>query len=379
MEELLERVGTKYASAERATRETIVYQRDLVDGFLMIRPIIDDVDHMFLILNKYRQIVYANKLFLKFIKNDNTLGQRIGEAFNCIHSYEEIGGCGTSESCANCAGTNAILNSLKNGIDQQEFRITSEKNKVYDLNIWAKNIKIENSDYTLVSITDISSEKRRQVLERLFFHDVLNTAGCLKNFLDLMQDSTPQEMEELSKLTLDVSTTLIDELKSQRMLNLAEDSKLELDVTEFDAEEVFNDVLSTYQNNYVGENKTLELVKSESNKAVIKSDKTLLRRVLGNLAKNALEACNDGGKVKLSISESDSRIIFKVHNQTFIPKNIELQIFQRSFSTKGIGRGIGTYSVKLLTTKYLGGKVSFETDEELGTTFTITIPKELVL
>lgn len=92
-----------------------------------------------------------------------------------------------------------------------------------------------------------------------------------------------------------------------------------------------------------------------------------------------MEACNDGGKVKLSISESDSRIIFKVHNQTFIPKNIELQIFQRSFSTKGIGRGIGTYSVKLLTTKYLGGKVSFETDEELGTTFTITIPKELVL
>ena len=379
MEELLEKIETKYASAERAAEETVVYQHDLVDSFLMIRPFIDDVDHMFLILNRYRQIIYANKLFFQLIKNDTTLGQRLGESFKCIHSREEIGGCGTSESCANCAGVNTVLNSQVNGIDQQEFRITSENSNVYDLNIWAKNIKIENSDYTLVSITDISSEKRRQVLERLFFHDVLNTAGSLKNFLELMQDSTTEEMEELSKLTLDVSTTLIDELKSQRMLNLAEDSKLEIDVTEFSAEDVFNDVLSTYQNNYVGENKTLELVNNEFNRTVIKSDRTLLRRVLGNLVKNALEASNDGGIVKLSISETDSKMVFEVHNQTFIPKHIELQIFQRSFSTKGMGRGIGTYSVKLLTTKYLGGKVSFETDEELGTTFTIEIPKELVL
>ncbi len=379
MEELLEKMETKYASAERASGEAIAYEHDLVDSFLMVRPFIDDVDHMFLILNRYRQIIYANKLFLQLIKSDDTLGQRLGEAFKCIHGREEVGGCGTSESCANCAGVNTVLNSQIDGVDQQEFRITSENSNVYDLNIWAKNIKIGNSDYTLVSLTDISSEKRRQVLERLFFHDVLNTAGSLKNFLELMQDSTPEEMEELSKLTLDVSSTLIDELKSQRMLNLAEDSKLEIDVSEFTAEDVFNDVLCTYQNNYVGENKTLELTNNDCNKIVIKSDRTLLRRVLGNLAKNALEASNDGGIVTLSINESNSSMLFEVHNQTFIPKHIELQIFQRSFSTKGMGRGIGTYSVKLLTTKYLGGKVSFETDEELGTTFTITIPKELVV
>jgi signal transduction histidine kinase len=161
------------------------------------------------------------------------------------------------------------------------------------------------------------------------------------------------------------------------MLTLAEDSKLEIDLTEFSTESVCIDVINMYKNNIISENKTIELLENECNHFLIKSDKTLLRRVLGNLVKNALEASCDGEKITLSIDEINSQIIFNVHNQAYIPPNIKNQIFQRSFSTKGTGRGVGTYSVKLLTEKYLGGKVSFKTDQELGTTFTLQIPKEL--
>jgi sensor histidine kinase regulating citrate/malate metabolism len=55
-------------------------------------------------------------------------------------------------------------------------------------------------------------------------------------------------------------------------------------------------------------------------------------------------------------------------------KDVQLQLFQRSFSTKGKGRGLGTYSIKLLTENYLKGKVRFETRRESGTTFFIKIP-----
>jgi signal transduction histidine kinase len=57
-----------------------------------------------------------------------------------------------------------------------------------------------------------------------------------------------------------------------------------------------------------------------------------------------------------------------------MPKEVQMQIFQRSFSTKGKGRGIGTYSIKLLTETYLGGKVSFRSEERHGTTFRIDLP-----
>jgi signal transduction histidine kinase len=49
-------------------------------------------------------------------------------------------------------------------------------------------------------------------------------------------------------------------------------------------------------------------------------------------------------------------------------------MFQRSFSTKGAGRGLGSYSVKLLSERYLNGKVSFTSSEDEGTTFIARYP-----
>lgn len=52
-----------------------------------------------------------------------------------------------------------------------------------------------------------------------------------------------------------------------------------------------------------------------------------------------------------------------------------MQIFQRSFSTKGKGRGIGTYSVRLLSENYLKGNISFVSNEYEGTIFTVELNK----
>ena len=51
------------------------------------------------------------------------------------------------------------------------------------------------------------------------------------------------------------------------------------------------------------------------------------------------------------------------------PVDAQLQIFQRSFSTKGSGRGVGTYSIKLLGEQYLRGRVGFTSSETDGTAF----------
>ncbi|MGA2077009.1 MAG: hypothetical protein ABSH52_26260 [Terriglobia bacterium] len=53
-----------------------------------------------------------------------------------------------------------------------------------------------------------------------------------------------------------------------------------------------------------------------------------------------------------------------------------MQAFRRSFSTKSpVGRGIGTYSTKLITERYLGDSLSFTSSEEAGTTFAVTLPR----
>jgi signal transduction histidine kinase len=105
------------------------------------------------------------------------------------------------------------------------------------------------------------------------------------------------------------------------------------------------------------------------------SDKTLLFRVFGNMIKNPIDASQPDNNVLVGCTlDLDKRICYWVHNSQFIPSDIQLLIFNRSFSTKGNGRGIGTYSMKLLSEKYLKGSVVFSSTKDQGTTFSVTLP-----
>ncbi len=107
------------------------------------------------------------------------------------------------------------------------------------------------------------------------------------------------------------------------------------------------------------------------------TDVVLLRRVLVNLVKNAVEASSPGEQVTVRAREDGDEIVFEVHNPGVMPIAVQRQIFQRSFSTKeGHGRGVGTYSVRLFTERHLRGHVSFESREPEGTTFRVRVPKE---
>lgn len=108
--------------------------------------------------------------------------------------------------------------------------------------------------------------------------------------------------------------------------------------------------------------------------AIMYTDERLARRILGNMLKNALEAAEPGATVTLRGDVKFSYFVFSVHNNGYIPPLVQLQIFNRSFSTKGTGRGLGTYSVKLLTEKYLQGRAGFISTRETGTTFFAIIP-----
>jgi hypothetical protein len=144
-------------------------------------------------------------------------------------------------------------------------------------------------------------------------------------------------------------------------------------VASLDAREILKSVCELYANHPVSRGKTV-VVTEISRPYVVTTDKVLLKRVLGNLVKNALEASAEGQQVSLRF-HNQGTAVFRVHNELAIPQAIQLQIFRRSFSTKSpVGRGIGTYSAKLITERYLGGSLTFTSSEGTGTTFTVTVP-----
>jgi signal transduction histidine kinase len=170
-----------------------------------------------------------------------------------------------------------------------------------------------------------------------------------------------------------MSNELLEEIMSQRALAFAENGDLMPNITSFSSLEMLNETVSYLDFHSVAKNKIITV---DENAALqfISTDKVLLKRVLINLLKNALEASPANAIVTLDCYKKGDAVVFTVHNVNYMSGAVQSQVFQRSFSTKGSGRGLGTYSIKLLTERYLLGSVYFSTTEKNGTTFFVTIP-----
>lgn len=378
------KISTYYAPAERSTTKQLNKEINLVDSSEVIRSLMEGIPDLILVLNKKREIIAVNKkasLIFFDKKAEEVLGIRLGEALNCQYSNVMDGGCGTSQHCSVCGAVQAMEKTRKTSTaSEEECRITREVNgrKIsVDLKVSSKILMLEGEEFILFHVKDISNEKRREVLEKIFFHDILNTGSAIKGLAEILptiDDSS--EIQEIEEALISSSDQLISEIQMQRELTLAEQDKLNLKFELCSVNEILNNTERLFKNNEVALNKKL-LVNYPDKEIMLILDKSAIIRCLVNLTKNAFEASTYGQTVEILCKKGNGNILFEVKNETIIPHNIQLQIFQRSFSTKGErGRGIGTYSVKLLIEKYLEGKVKFLSNKEDKTIFTITIPEK---
>jgi len=369
--------NTKYAPAERESNEILKKQVKLFKDNDILNKFLAKIPAIFLILNKYRQVVYMSKGALDFTGlQDLTpiIGKRPGEILGCIHHDEEEGGCGTSESCTYCGAVNVVLKSQKGVSSVQDCRLTCIPSEIsYDLRLWSAKLEINRDTFTAVTIQDISNEKRRAIYEKIFFHDLVNTLSSLIGILQLLRNNPDQinVRETLDKLDFFIES-IVGEVDFQRMLTAAENNSLQLELSSFKSLGFLEELIRSYVNHPLGRFKKIQ-IDPESDNIEIESDKIVLRRVMRNMLNNSLEAIEENGEVTVGCNVIKDKIEFWVNNKGIMSPEISLQIFQRSFSTKGRNRGLGTYSMKLLST-FLDGKVEFTSSKEVGTTFRAIYP-----
>ncbi len=370
---------TQFAPADRADDSQIEIDAAYFKRFPMLEQLLNAVPDIFIVVNAQRQIIFANYLVLEQLgiqAAQRVVGTRPGEAIQCQHAENDTGGCGTSEACKTCGALKAFMISLNGRKNVQECRITQKDGTALDFSVWATPITIEGHLFSVFTLKDISHEKRRRALERIFFHDLLNTAGVITGFLDLVNEAANEdELQSYLGQIRDSATRLIGEINAQKQLASAENDELDPLFVRLDALALLEQIKMMYARNPLAENRRIEIATNSEN-IVFTSDHTLMGRVLGNLVKNALEASQPGETVTLYCGPCEEGVEFSVHNPLFMPRRVQLQVFNRSFSTKGPGRGLGTYSIKLLTERYLGGKASFTSDKKSGTTFIVRYPLE---
>ena len=113
----------------------------------------------------------------------------------------------------------------------------------------------------------------------------------------------------------------------------------------------------------------------------INTVKRLLSEVVYNLCDNAVKYNKDGGRVDITIKEQPDFVSVTVADTGIgIPGSAINRVFERfyrvdkSHSKEVGGTGLGLSIVKHAV-KLLGGDVSLESEENKGTSVTVTLPK----
>jgi ParB-like chromosome segregation protein Spo0J len=347
--------------------EGLSVMNNSVFGYLL-----GEIPNMIIILNHKRKVVYMNRKFLEIAENfspEDKHGMKLGECLLCFHATEAELGCGTTPFCKVCGFAKAVNESEKGVKSSGECIITLKNSDTLTFSIQSIPFMHNGGQYFFVSMLDKSDLKARQLLENIFLHDINNSISALTSINELI-DELP--LLEARTMINELLIRLTDEIHSYRLITDAENYSLSLMVSRVNIDGLIEASVKSLLNNRDLRGRKVEIIKGG---LVFNTDETLLRRVLSNTIKNALEASTDQQTVTVysKIDESGEYNIM-VKSQPVIPAEIQLQLFQRSFSTKGKGRGWGAYSIRLLTERYLGGRVRFVSNESDRTIFTITLP-----
>jgi len=365
----------------RATPEVVTAQRTRAlhaEGFVAC---IEAMPGPAVLLNAERQILVSNSLFQRAIglgpeHGPDIVGLRPGEALDCHHAATTPEGCGGDPACAFCGAATAIVDGLR----ERERTVTEARLTVgpgcgqsRDYEMTATPIRFDGQGFVLLGLRDIATEKRRQVLERLFYHDVLNSVGGVLGLATQLAEQSvpPSDQRAMHHLLAQTSQQAVDEINAQRMLTRAENGDLPVDFQRVALAPLLRELRDACAVHQVAARR--HLVLGPQVEVIVKTDRVLLRRVLTNLVKNALEATPPGGTVTIGSHGGDGTVSCTVHNPGVMSDEVRLQLFQRSFTTKGDGRGLGTWSAKLLGERYLGGRLSFTSSAEKGTELALAL------
>jgi len=375
---------TSFAPAKRATTAELQRSMEIACMNPVMNAIMRSVGGPVAVLNHYRQILAVNDAFLEYLgANDGggILGLRLGEALRCVHAREMPGGCCTSSHCLSCDASLAVEECMRSdSAAERKCAITvlrSGKPEDICLQVRTSPILLEGQRMVLLFLQDITIEEWRAALERVFFHDINTALQSLVGMSFLMEYMEDRELREMARPFQLMTWRIAREVRIQNALSGKNLRGYRPELQDITVLQIIEEMRSLFASHPVAEHKRLSAPKNVPF-ILMRTDPSLLSRVLIAMLKNAFEATDYDGEVRFWVEEEDDDVSFYVWNRQPVSGAAALRIFQRHFSTKnGPGRGFGTYSVKLFGEGILKGKVDFTSSSQAGTVFRLKLPREI--
>lgn len=369
---------TYFAPAGRATQEMVRLLSALTIRDPIVKAILEAAGGHVLILNTQRQILAASREVMDALnvrELDPILGRRPGEAFRCVHAVEGPDGCGTAPACRHCGAVLAILAGQADGVPvADECWLTMRRSgrlESVEFKVRASPLVIGSTPVIALVLVDISACKRRELLERMFLHDARH---IVEKIADRSRSLAQKKPSEATRAILGFCERLMYEFTQYSVLLQAEQHVLTPRRERVVPADVFERIRSLFDEHSCAEDKSL-VMRLPPEPCAITTDAALLADVLVRMVKNALEATHPGSSADLVFELVDGRPRFTTRNEGVMPDETAARVFTRCFSTRpGRGRGLGTYAMRLLGERFLGGKVWFTSTPEEGTDFHFELP-----
>ena len=215
-------------------------------------------------------------------------------------------------------------------------------------------------------------------------HELRTPLSVILGYTDLILDSvfgqpSADEVKALHRIRHQ-SMQLLDLMQGILDLNRLEARGLALSLQDTTVRQLLLSVQESIPETWARPGVRLEWVGLDD-QSVFTSDRIKVEMILRNLIHNALKYTERGsvcvsaavpsnrGVVELTVADSGSGIA-----KEDLPKVFDMYVQGRS-GPRGGGVGLGLYIVKRLT-EALGGRVSVESEEGVGTRFVLTLPRE---
>jgi len=147
------------------------------------------------------------------------------------------------------------------------------------------------------------------------------------------------------------------------------------DLSETNLADVLSEVLKVQKQEIADRGIVIEAEASAS-LPVVMADKNQIKQVFFNLTKNAMEAMQPGGKLRIRSGIDDESVYLLIGDSgTGIKQDDLVKLFQPYHTTKTGGHGLGLMIVQRIMRAH-GGQVGIESKEGVGTVVTLQFPRK---
>ncbi|MGN0020756.1 MAG: sensor histidine kinase [Sphingobacterium hotanense] len=238
---------------------------------------------------------------------------------------------------------------------------------------------VESND----SITKHNAQKN--AILTILSHDVvgsLNTASTLIDFASQrVRSGDVDNVVAALKAVKDISTSNVSMIGEFLRKEFLSSLNVPLSKVRNDVVECLGSLIAQYR--LVESDLAVEMdFRFNKEQIYLKTDRDKLIQIFNNLISNALKFTPKGGRITLSAIEEHNRVELSVEDTGVgIPNDLKKHIFSKFSLARRRGlsgeqsHGIGLWAIKQMV-EWLGGDISFESQEQKGTRFLVTFFKE---